>query len=135
MKAIKALLKRPKMSELPKGPWEEVNVDFYEVSGVHMLVVIDDYSRFPEFGFVHSTPAKAVIPKKDKIFSSYSIPKVVRTNNGPPFICSEFAEFASSYVFKHHKVTPAWLEANGDVERFMRTMNRLVKTSSNLKQQ
>ena len=71
-----------KMSELPKDPWEEVSVDFYEVSGVHMLVVTDDFSRFPECEFVHSTSAKDVIPKLDKIFSSQGTPKIVRTDNG-----------------------------------------------------
>ena len=81
-----------------------------------------------------TTSAKAVIPKLDKIFSAYGIPKVVRSDNGPPFNGSEFEQFAKSYGFKHRKVTPAWPEANGEVERFMRTINKLVKVSSNWKQ-
>ena len=36
------------MSELPTGPWIDVSVDFADLpSGEHLLVVTDDYSRFP----------------------------------------------------------------------------------------
>ena len=65
------------------------------------MLVLDDYSRFPECELVHSTSAKAVIIKLDKIFSSYGKPKVVRTDNGPPFNDSEFAQFASSFGFRY----------------------------------
>ena len=68
---------------------------------------------------VHSTAAKAVIPKLDRIFAAYGIPKVVKSNNGPPFNGHEFAQFANYLGFKHRKVTPLWPEANGEVERFM----------------
>ena len=34
------------MISLPNGSWEEVR--FWEVSGRYAIVVIDDYSRFPE---------------------------------------------------------------------------------------
>ncbi|KAL9988412.1 hypothetical protein ACROYT_G002850 [Oculina patagonica] len=53
------------MTPLPNGPWEQVSIDFCEVAGQYALVVIDDYSRFPEIEIVHSTSAKAVIPKLD----------------------------------------------------------------------
>ena len=68
------------MSELPKGPWEEITIDFYEVSGVHM--------------FMYTQRQQKLI----NIFCSYGIPKVVRTDNGPPFNGSEVAQSASRYV-------------------------------------
>ena len=64
-----------KMIPLPNGPWEQVSIDFYEVAGHYALVVIDDYSRFPEIELVHSTSAIAVIPKLDRIFAAYGVPK------------------------------------------------------------
>ena len=42
-----------RMTPLPQGPWEQVNIDFCEVAGQYVLVVIDDYSRFPEIEIVH----------------------------------------------------------------------------------
>ena len=46
-----------------------MSIDFYEVAEHYALVVIDDYSIFPEVEIVHSTSAKAVLPKLDRIFA------------------------------------------------------------------
>ena len=83
------------MNPLPNGPWEQVSIDFCEVAGHYVLVAIDDYSRFPEIEVVHSTSAKAVIPKLDCIFAAYGVYQVVKSNNGPPFNGGEFAQFAN----------------------------------------
>ena len=122
-----------KMSPLPNGPWEQVSVDFCEVAGHYVLVVIDDYSRFPEIEILHSTAAKAVLPKLDRIFAVFGVPLVVKTDNGPPFNGREFAQFAEYLGFKHRKVSPLWPEANGEVERFMKTLGKAFRTSSHWK--
>ena len=46
-------------------------LNFYEVAGHYVLVVIDDYSRFPEVAIVHSTSVKAVLPKLNRAFATY----------------------------------------------------------------
>ena len=79
-----------KMTPLPDGPWQQVSISFCEVTGHYVLVVIDDYSRFPEVEIVHSTSAKAVLPKLDRIFATYSAPQVVKSDSGPPFNGHEF---------------------------------------------
>ena len=35
------------MTQLPDGPWEELSIDFAEVSGCYVLILVDDYSRYP----------------------------------------------------------------------------------------
>jgi len=72
------------MTPLPSGSWERVSIDFCEVAGRYVLVVVDDYSRFPEIEVVHSTSAKAVIPKLDRIFAAHGVPQVVKSDNAPP---------------------------------------------------
>ncbi|KAK2552072.1 Uncharacterized protein P5673_026817 [Acropora cervicornis] len=62
----------------------------------------------------------------DKTFSTFGIPEIVRSDNGPPFNGREFREFAQTLGFKHRKVTPLWPRANGQVERFMRTIKKSV---------
>ena len=83
-------------------------LNFYEVAGHYVLVVIDDYSRFPEVEIVHSTSAKAVLPNLDRVFAAYGVPQVVKSDNGPPFNGHEFAQFADYLGFKHRRVTPLW---------------------------
>ncbi|XP_033104396.1 uncharacterized protein K02A2.6-like [Anneissia japonica] len=79
------------MSKLPQGAWQEISVDFKELpTGEYLMVVIDDYSRFPVIEVTKSTSAKSV-PKLDTIFATYDIPVIVRTDNGPPFNRGEFS--------------------------------------------
>ena len=118
------------MSALPTSPWTEVSIDFGVAttgSNEYLLILIDDYSRFPVVELVGSTSAKAVIPRLDKIFSQFGIPEVLRSDNGPPFNSREFNDFSKHLGFAHRKVTPYWPRANGDVERFMRTIKKVIK--------
>ena len=92
-----------------------------------MLVAIDEYSRFPEVEITRSTSAYSTIPKLDKIFSTHGIPEVVKSDNGPPFQSSEFKSFAEYTGFQHRKITPEWPQANSEVERFMRTLEKAIR--------
>ena len=120
-----------KMTELPNSPWYEVSVDFQGPypSGDFLLVVIDDYSRFPEVEIVSSTSVKAVLPKLHSIFARHGIPQIVKTDNGSPFNAADFASFAKYLGFQHQPVTPLWPEANGGVERFMRVLKKIMQTA------
>ena len=71
---------------------QQVSTDFFEVAGHYVLVAIDDYSRSPEVKIVHSTSAKAVLPKLDGFFAAYGVPQVFKSDNGPPFNGHEFAQ-------------------------------------------
>ena len=112
-----------------------MSIDFCEVAGHYGLVVTDDYSRFPEVEIVHSTSAKAVLPKLDRVFAAYGVPEVVKSDKIPLFNGHEFAQFADYLGFKHRRVTPLWPEANGEVELFMKTFGKVLRTTSNWKQE
>ncbi|XP_044163824.1 uncharacterized protein K02A2.6-like [Acropora millepora] len=95
------------MSPLPASPWREVSVDFKQLSSCeYLLVITDDYSRYPVVELVRSTSASTVIPQLDKTFSTFGIPEIVRSDNGPPFNGREFREFAQTLGFKHMKSHP-----------------------------
>ena len=70
---------------------------------------------------MHSTSAKAVLPKLDRIFAAYGVPQVVKSDNGPPFNVTNYLGF------KLCKVTPPWPEANGEVERFIKTFGNVLR--------
>lgn len=119
------------MTACPEQPWTHLSVDFCGPlsSGELLLVVIDDHSRYPVVEIVHSTSARATIPILDKIFAAHGIPTVLRSDNGPPFNGMEFGQFAKYLGFRHRKITPLWPEANGEVERFMATLEKAVRTA------
>ena len=115
------------MSPLPDGPWKEVSVDFAELPNKdYLLLITDDYSRYPVVDIVKSTSAIAVISKLDKVFSEFGIPDTVRSDNGPQFTGKEFTLFTEG--LKHRKITPRWPRAKGEVERFVRTVKKVIKT-------
>ncbi|XP_028416022.1 uncharacterized protein K02A2.6-like [Dendronephthya gigantea] len=108
------------MTTLPTAPWSQVSTDFCGPfpSGDYLLVVIDDYSRYPEVEVLRSTSAEATIPKLDRIFATHGIPDVMKSDNGPPFSGHEFAKYAKEKGFQHRRITPLWPAANGEAERF-----------------
>ena len=116
------------MSVLPDNPFDEVSIDFAYVDGENLLILIDDYSRFP-FVPVSSTSACSVIPKLDKLFATFGTPHVVKSDNGPLFNGDEFAKFPGALGFKHRKVTPLWPRANGEVERFVKALKKCIKAA------
>lgn len=119
------------MSPLPQGPWQELSMDFCGPfpNGDYLLVVTDDFSRFPEVEILRSTSAKAVIPHLDSIFARQGIPNIVRTDNGPPFNSEDFQKFATHFGFTHRRITPMWPRANGEAERLMRTLEKAIRTA------
>ena len=121
-----------KMTPLPSAPWKEVAIDFVGPfpTGDYIMVVIDEYSRFPEVETLTSTSARAVIPKLDAIFARQGIPEVLKSDNGPPFFGHEFRKFTEYLGFEHRKITPYWPKANGEAERFMQTIEKCIRTAN-----
>ena len=120
------------MTELPERPWQKVSLDFSGPypSGEYCLIVVNDYSRYPVVELVSTTSAAAVIPRLDKIFSMFGIPEECKSDNGPPFQSREFAEYAKTQGFRHRKITPLHPEANGEAERFVRTLQKFITTTT-----
>ena len=80
--------------------------------------------------FVGSTSEKATIPVFRRVFDTYGVPEVVKSDNGPPFNSHKLEEYAREEGFKHWKVTPGWPEANGDVERCMQRIKKTARIAA-----
>ena len=117
------------MSPLALGPWQELSIDFCGPfpNGDYLLVVTDDFSRYPEVEIIKSTSAKSVIPHLDSIFARQGIPEIVRTDNSTPFNSESFQMFATQLGFKHRRIIPVWPKANGEAERLMRALEKAIR--------
>ena len=110
--------------------WEEVSMDFADVGErTYLLIIVDDFTRYPEVEILSSLKASTVIPKLESVFARWGIPKVVKTDNGPPFNSKNFTEYAKISGFRHRKTTPLWPEANGEAERFVRTIKKAISAA------
>ena len=92
------------------------------------MVVVDDNTHYPIVEILKSVSHRCVIPWLDQIFSMFSIPEVLKTNNGPPFSSDQFRQFAS-YLGFHRKITPHWPRANAEAEHFMKTLSKIIRAA------
>ena len=129
---VRSALPEPlRMTTLPPRPWHMVKIDFCGPfpGGAYLLVVIDAYSRFPEVEIVSSTSAQSTILKLKRIFATHGIPKVLKSDNGPPFQSHAFHQFLKEHGIKHKPSSPLWPQGNGEAENLMKPLVKAVKSA------
>ena len=87
------------------------------------------YSRYPEVEIVHSTAARSMIPKMDRIFATHGIPRVAKSDNGPPFASEEIKVYMEEKGIKHSRITPLWPQANSEAENFMKPVTKAIRAA------
>ena len=118
------------ISPLPDYPWQVIGTDLFELKGASYLLVVDYFSRYPEIAKLTSTTSQAVITVLKSIFARHGIPEVIRSDNGPQYASQDFARFAESYGFLHQTSSPHYPQSNGQAERTVQTVKRLLKRAS-----
>ena len=116
---------------LPEVPWGGIAVDLLEIpGGNHLLVVVDNYSRWPDFFLLRKTDASHVTRAMEGIFQTRGIPDSVRSDNGPPFSSAEFEGFLDYLGIVHLKGIPYWPQSNGQVERCNETLLKIIRIAT-----
>ena len=117
---------------LPDYPWQVVGTDFFELRGKHYLLVVDYFSRYPEIIQMTSTTSTSTINALKTIFSRHGIPEVVRSDNGPQYSSQEFVAFSEAYSFKHVTSSPLYPQSNGQAERTVQTVKKILRQSDDI---
>eukprot|EP00731_Ephydatia_muelleri_P009839 Em0005g425a len=115
-------------SELPKYPWQKVGTDLFEMKGATFLLVVDYFSRYVETTKLASTTSSAVITALKSIFARFGVPEIVVSDNGPQFVSKEMKEFSELYRFQHTTSSPHYPQSNGQAERAVQTVKRLLSS-------
>ena len=117
------------MSEIPKRPWDTLAIDLKGPfpTGEHLLVLIDYRSRCPVVAKLNNISARTIIKSLKKIFAIFGYPKRITADNGKQFTSTEFKEYLSHHGIRLRCVTPYWPAANGEVERFNRTIGKAIQ--------
>jgi len=79
-----------------------------------------------------TTTSAAIISALKATFLRHGIPDSLATDNGPQFASAEFSQFAQSYNFIYQTSSPDHPQANGKVERAVRTVKSLMKNCTDL---
>ena len=76
-----------------------------------------------------TTTSASVILAMKSMFSRHRIPELLISDNGPQYAAKEFEEFAKSYDFVHKIISPYHPQVNGEAERAVKTVKKLLKGS------
>lgn len=120
-----------KPSDLPTAPWCEISADFHGPlpSGEKLLVILDEYSRFPIVHVMRNTTADSLINKLDGTFALFGYPDSLKTDNGPPFDSTRIKNYMKDNSIDHRKITPFHPQSNAKCERFMKVIGKTLKTA------
>ena len=119
-------------TDIPDNVWDTIHMDYLgpvPVVNKYVLVMMDKRSRYPEIAFVNNTSAKSLINVLHKTFSAYGIPAKIITDNGPPFTSNELRHFMEENGIVHHRITPRWPQANGQVENFNKPLMKTIRAA------
>lgn len=114
--------------EKPTTPFEMVHVDHLgsfpksSKGNLHILAVIDSFTKFAVFRPVRSTNSRITIRHLEDIFKLFGNPKILISDQGSSFTCKRFEEFCQNSTIRHVLNAVATPRANGQVERLNRTI-------------
>ena len=116
---------------MPEYPWQKVGTDLFHLNNSNYILIVDYYSRFIEVIKLTTTTSKskAIIDALRSTFSRYGIPEVVMSDNGPQYSSNEFDAFAKLYNFQHSTSSPLFPQSNGQAERAVQTVKKLLRRS------
>jgi len=116
-------------TKMPDGPWRFCSIDLLGPlpDGRSVVVIVDYFSRTFEFSFLKSVKAEKIILFLERVFSCYGFPELLRSDNGPQFVSSEFQQYLKQCGIGWISTTPLWPQANGEVERTNRTILKVLK--------
>lgn len=125
---------KPPASNLIRAmrPFDRVSVDFTgpkptATKNKYLLVMIDEYSRFP-FAFPCSDmSAQTVIACFRKLFSLFGCPSAVHSDRGTQFMSKEVSEFLTSHGVVMTHSTPYHPTGNAQCEREIGTIWKTVQ--------
>lgn len=92
----------------------------------YIFTVIDGFTKFIKLFATKSTNANEVMKALKSYFLNYSTPRVIVSDRGSAFKSKSFDKFVEDHGFKLIKVATACPKANGQNERYNRTIIPLL---------
>ncbi|MCP4342172.1 MAG: transposase family protein, partial [Desulfobulbaceae bacterium] len=109
---------------LPDALWMELSLD---ITGPfasapyneRFIIVLQDYfSKYPVVLLMEKITSKVIVRWMKRVFSLFGNPLKIRSDNGPQFISTEFAEFLHNRNIAHDRSPVYHPQSNGLVEVF-----------------
>jgi len=110
-----------------KEPWERIYIDYAGpfIDNLFLLVV-DEYSMWPEVFISNSSSASNTIEKLKLLFSRFGQPRVIVSDNITSFMEEEFQTFLKSFGIEHCTSVPHNVVSYDNVVRFVFTLKHAL---------
>ena len=116
-----------------RGPWSTVAMDLAgpypegDNEERYVLVIMDHFTKYVILISLRSKHASLVSRKVYKhLICNFGCPGIIITDNGTEFR-AEFDELCTELAIKHSCVLSYHQQANGLVERYMRSLNKIIR--------
>ena len=99
----------PNMSlgqEIPAFPWTKLAINIFHFEGDSYLLLVNYTSRYPIICKLTSMTAQHVIGHLKVIFSEYSWPDAIVSDNGPCYTAEAFTKTMQEYRVNHITTSP-----------------------------
>ncbi|EFA13614.2 Retrovirus-related Pol polyprotein from transposon gypsy-like Protein [Tribolium castaneum] len=112
----------------PRRPFEKIHLDHVgplvktDDENSYTLVVIDALTKFVKLYPTKSTKSNESVSALQNCIDNYGIPRLVVADQGSCFKSDEFGKFCDSLGIQVLLIPSRWPQANGQVERVMRTL-------------
>ena len=118
---------------MPERPWLHIRIDFYELEGIHHLLVVDYVSRWIEIEKLASLSSIEIIQIMEIIFCRFGISDSIRSDGEPQFSSTKFRVFCEENEINHSKSSPHTHQGNGAAERAVQVAEIILKQFNPLK--
>jgi RNase H-like domain found in reverse transcriptase/Reverse transcriptase (RNA-dependent DNA polymerase)/Integrase zinc binding domain/Integrase core domain len=119
---------------LPEGSWDYVAMDFCgpfaAFGGVHVIVIIDYFSRYAVAAIVKSTGWKHLLPVFEEVFGRLGLPKTMKSDNGAPFNGDAYKKYCVDHGIDRVNSFPEDPKQNGMAEAAMKHVNAAAQHAS-----
>ena len=105
---------RTSSTEMPEAPWDTTHVDFYgQLPSDDLLSTVTLACRKSNCALNQSIicPTYKLF---DRIFAVHAIPRVITTDNGPPFNGQEYQRYGNANGIKLKFSTPLWPQEDAE---------------------
>ena len=125
---------RAPLQNIPIGqPWQMIAVDILQVpmstnNNRYLLVIQDYFTKWADAIPLPDQTASRITTELIKFFSTYGPPQILHSDQGRNFESAVFTQVLHAFGVQKSRTTPYHPQGDGMVERFNRTLLKLLRT-------
>nr|XP_037291234.1 uncharacterized protein K02A2.6-like [Rhipicephalus microplus] len=119
----------------PERPWQKLGLDIVGPlehaphNSQFAITLVDYHFKWPEIYFCSEVATSTVKDFLTSVFAREGYPEEIVCDNGPQFTSREFVTFLQNQAIKLSHSSVYYPQANGQVERFNRTLKNFIQVS------